>query len=107
MRGIASKTPGLAEALRRALAPLAKRIRAAFLYGSAAKRHEAASGDIDSMPVSDDLAVIADSAGAPHRCQFNLEPGTAQSSIATSRPLPDSVTYIVRMSRPPKHRFVV
>ena len=40
--GIASKTIGLAEPLRQALAPLAPRIRAAFVYGSVAKRQDTA-----------------------------------------------------------------
>lgn len=55
--GIAQKTMGLAEPLRTALAPLASRIRAAFVYGSAlaAKRQDTASSDIDVMIVSSDV----------------------------------------------------
>ena len=53
---IVQKTVGLAEPLREALAPLAARIRAAFVYGSVAKREDTASSDIDLMLVSDDLA---------------------------------------------------
>lgn len=53
--GIASKTMGLAEPLRQALAPLAPRITAAFVYGSVAKRQDTASSDIDLMIVSDEL----------------------------------------------------
>jgi predicted nucleotidyltransferase len=53
--GIASKTMGLAEPLRQALAPLAPRIHAAFVYGSVAKRQDTASSDVDLMIVSDDL----------------------------------------------------
>lgn len=54
--GIASKTMGLAEPLRQALTPLSPRIRAAFVYGSVAKRQDTASSDIDLMLVSDDLS---------------------------------------------------
>ena len=54
--GIVQKTVGLAEPLREALAPLAARIRAAFVYGSIAKREDTASSDIDLMLISDDLA---------------------------------------------------
>jgi predicted nucleotidyltransferase len=54
--GIVQKTVGLAEPLREALAPLAARIRAAFVYGSVAKREDTASSDIDLMLISDDLA---------------------------------------------------
>jgi len=52
---IARKTVGLAEPLREALAPLAKRITAAFVYGSVAKRSDTAASDIDLMVVSDSL----------------------------------------------------
>jgi predicted nucleotidyltransferase len=52
---IAQKTVGLAEPLREALAPLAKRITAAFVYGSVAKRSDTAASDIDLMVVSDSL----------------------------------------------------
>lgn len=53
--GIVQKTVGLAEPLREALAPLAARIRAAFVYGSIAKREDTALSDIDVMLISDDL----------------------------------------------------
>ncbi|MGB7542866.1 MAG: nucleotidyltransferase domain-containing protein, partial [Burkholderiales bacterium] len=49
---IAQKTVGLAEPLRKALGPLAKRIAAAFVYGSVAKRSDTAASDIDLMVVS-------------------------------------------------------
>ena len=52
---IAQKTVGLAEPLREALAPLAKRITAAFVYGSVATRSDTAASDIDLMVVSDSL----------------------------------------------------
>ena len=54
--GIVQKTVGLAEPLRDALAPLAPRIRAAFVYGSVAKRQDTAASDIDLMLISDDVA---------------------------------------------------
>jgi predicted nucleotidyltransferase len=53
--GIARKTVGLAEPLRAALAPLASRIVAAFVYGSVAKGQDTAASDIDVMVVSDDV----------------------------------------------------
>jgi len=53
--GIAQKTVGLAEPLREALRPLASQIRAAFVYGSVAKRQDTAASDIDLMVVSDTL----------------------------------------------------
>ncbi len=56
LRGIVLKTFGVADHLRTALAPLAKRIRAAFIYGSVAKGSDTASSDIDVLIVSDDLS---------------------------------------------------
>ncbi len=50
--GIAQKTVGLAEPLRDALKPLAKRIAAAFVYGSVAKKQDTATSDIDLMVIS-------------------------------------------------------
>lgn len=49
------KTVGVVEPLRRALAPFAKRITAAFVYGSVAKRADTARSDIDLMVISDHL----------------------------------------------------
>jgi len=63
LRNIAFKTIGLAEPLRKALAPLASQIHAAFVYGSVAKRQDTAASDIDLMVVSDSLT-YADIFGA-------------------------------------------
>lgn len=52
---IAQKTVGLAEPLREALAPLAKRITAAFVFGSVAKRTDTAASDIDVLVLSDSV----------------------------------------------------
>lgn len=52
---IAWKTVGMAEPLRAALAPHADRIRAAFVYGSVAKRRDTASSDIDLMLIAEEL----------------------------------------------------
>ena len=56
LQGIVQKTFGLAEPLRSVLAPLAKQITAAFVYGSVAKKADTASSDVDLMVVSDELA---------------------------------------------------
>lgn len=55
LASIVRKTFGLAAPLREALAPLASRIQAAFVYGSVAKRTDSAASDIDLMVVSDSL----------------------------------------------------
>jgi predicted nucleotidyltransferase len=50
---IARKTVGMAEPLRNALAPLASRIAAAFVFGSVAKKQDTSASDIDLMVISD------------------------------------------------------
>jgi predicted nucleotidyltransferase len=56
LKGIVQKTFGLAEPLRHALAPLAKKLDAVFVYGSVAKNTDTAASDIDLMIISDALA---------------------------------------------------
>jgi predicted nucleotidyltransferase len=56
LSGIVRKTVGLADPLRAALAPLAPRIKAAFVYGSVAKKEDTVASDIDLMIVSDDVS---------------------------------------------------
>lgn len=55
LHGLIVKTSGLLGPLREALAPLADRILAAFVYGSIAKGTDRAASDIDMMVVADDL----------------------------------------------------
>lgn len=56
LAAIVQKTFGLTDPLRRALAPLEKRIVAAFVFGSHAKRSDTGASDVDLMLVSDTLA---------------------------------------------------
>jgi len=53
---IVQKTVGLAEPLRKALAPLASQITAAFVYGSIAKKTDTASSDIDLLLISNEVS---------------------------------------------------
>jgi predicted nucleotidyltransferase len=55
LHGLIVKTVGVAEPLRRALKAKAGEIRAAFVYGSVAKRGDKAGSDIDLMVISDTL----------------------------------------------------
>lgn len=55
LRILMLKTSGLVDVLRAALAPLASRIHATFVYGSVARNKDTASSDIDLMVVSDTL----------------------------------------------------
>lgn len=56
LRGLVTKTSGIVEPLRAALAPLAERIAIAFVFGSMAKGSDRAGSDIDLLVVSDDLS---------------------------------------------------
>ena len=51
MQALVNKTVGIFSALRSALHPLAKRIVAAFVYGSVAREEETAQSDVDLMVV--------------------------------------------------------
>jgi len=55
LRGIILKTFGLADILRKALSPLAKKLQLAFIYGSIAKQEDTAKSDIDLMIISDKI----------------------------------------------------
>jgi predicted nucleotidyltransferase len=56
LRGLALKTFGVADVLRAALAPLASRIRVAFVHGAVAAGTDTATSDVDVMVLSDYLA---------------------------------------------------
>ncbi len=55
LHGLIVKTSGLLAALRSALAPLADRIRAAFVYGSVANGTDQSASDIDLMVIAGKL----------------------------------------------------
>jgi predicted nucleotidyltransferase len=63
LRELVLKTTGFADVLRKALAPLAPQLVAAFVFGSIAKREDTASSDVDLFVVSDTLT-FADLFGA-------------------------------------------
>ena len=53
---IIQKTVGVAGPLHEALRPLAAQIRAAFVFGSVAKKQDTSASDIDLMVISDSLS---------------------------------------------------
>lgn len=55
LRGIVMKTSGLADVLRKALAPLSREIGAAFVFGSVANRQDTATGDVDVLVICEHL----------------------------------------------------
>ena len=56
LRSLAVKTFGVADVLRTALAPIASRIRVAFVHGPVAAGQDKAGSDVDVMVLSDYLA---------------------------------------------------
>jgi DNA-binding transcriptional ArsR family regulator len=62
LAGILTKTVGIADPLRDALAPFAKQIRVAFIHGSVAEGRERSESDVDLIVVGDvpsaDLALV-------------------------------------------------
>jgi len=53
LRGLITKTAGVGDALRAALAPLADRIKIAFVHGSVAEGREDRQSDVDLVVVGD------------------------------------------------------
>jgi predicted nucleotidyltransferase len=102
--GIVLKTVGLAEPLREALAPLAGKIRAAFVYGSVAKRQDTAASDIDLMLVSDtltyaDVFAALETAGARLGRQVNP---TILTGTELARRIAEDSAFVTRILAQPK-----
>jgi len=53
LTGLVAKTVGVADVLRRALAPFAKRIEWALVYGSLARGEEVSESDVDLLVIGD------------------------------------------------------
>lgn len=81
LRSILRKTSGLADSMRDALAPLEKKISAAFIYGSFARGEEGPGSDVDLMVVGD--ASFADVVDAVHSAQTAI--GREINPVAYSR----------------------
>ena len=104
LASIAQKTFGIAYPLREALERLAPKIRAAFVFGSVAKRSDTARSDIDVMIISDALGyaeVFAALEGAASRLGRPVNP-TIQSTKEWSRRLKEDNAFHVRISQQPK-----
>ena len=101
---IVQKTVGLAGPLHEALRPMASQIRAAFVFGSVAKKQDSSSSDIDLMVISNSLS-YADLFAA-------LEPATVQLGRAVNptvfsekdvaRKLKDGNAFVTRVLEQPK-----
>ena len=101
---IVRKTVGLAEPLREALAPLAKRITAAFIFGSVAKGGDSAASDIDVLVISDrvDYAdVFAALQPAERRLGRTVNP-TVYSPAEWKRKRRAGNAFVTKVSRQPR-----
>jgi predicted nucleotidyltransferase len=104
LSGIARKTVGLAEPLREVLAPFAAEIRAAFVYGSIAKRSDNARSDIDLLIVSDTLSypdTYLALAQASHKLGREISPTIYKSAELQER-LREGNAFVVRVMAQPK-----
>ena len=102
--GIAQKTFAVATPLREALMPLDEQIQAAFVYGSVAKKSDAASSDIDIMIVSDKLA-YADVMQALDAVQIRLGRSinpTLYSTVELKQRLQQGHAFVTRVLAQPK-----
>ena len=101
---IAQKTVGLAEPLREALAPLEKRIAAAFVFGSVAKRTDTAASDIDVLVLSDSIEyadVFAALQSAEEKLGRTVNP-TVYTPANWRRKRKDKNAFVVKVSAQPK-----
>ncbi|MEO8009927.1 MAG: nucleotidyltransferase domain-containing protein [Betaproteobacteria bacterium] len=101
---IAQKTVGLAEPLREALAPLAKRIAAAFVFGSVAKRSDTAASDIDVLVLSDSVEyadVFAVLQSAEAKLGRTVNP-TVYTPAIWRRKRKDGNAFVVKVAAQPK-----
>jgi predicted nucleotidyltransferase len=102
--GILQKTVGLAEPLRVALHPLSRKIVAAFVYGSIAKRSDTAASDIDLMIISgklgyaDTLVALAD---VEEKLGRRINP-TIYSPAELARRIKSGSAFVKRVLEQPK-----
>jgi predicted nucleotidyltransferase len=104
LRGIVVKTFGVAGVLREALAPLAAKIPAAFIYGSLAKGTDTAASDIDLMIISDEVSysqVLEAGAQAERRLGRKVNP-TVYSPAELRKRLDDGSAFASRVIAQPK-----
>jgi predicted nucleotidyltransferase len=102
--GIAQKTVGVVEPLREALEPLARRITAAFVYGSIAKRNDTAASDIDVLVLADALdyaEVFAALQPAEEKLQRKVNP-SVYTPANWRRKLADGNSFVAKVTAQPK-----
>lgn len=104
LTNILAKTVGVAEPLRAALAPLARKIHVAFVYGSVASKRDTARSDIDIMVLADKLSyadVYAALEVAEARLGRTISP-TVQTPAEWKKKLTVKNAFTVKVQAQPK-----
>ncbi len=104
LRALVLKTVGLADVLRAALAPVARSIRVAFVYGSIARGDDTAASDIDLMVISDRVTypdLFAALEGASAQLGRKVAP-TIYSSKELARRVKQDNAFVTRVLAQPK-----
>ena len=104
LRGLVVKTVGVVEPLRAALAPLAKEIRSAFVFGSVAKGTDKATSDVDLLVVSDTLgyAEIYEAVQEVERVLARSVNPTVRTSSEWRRELTAADSFARRIEKQPR-----
>ena len=103
LAGIFRKTAGLADVLREALAPIAGKIRLAFIFGSVAQGKERATSDVDVVVVGSAsfAAVVEALSQAGERLRRDVNP-VVMTKGAFEAKLTGRDRFVARVAREPK-----
>ena len=103
LAGIFRKTAGLADVLREALAPIAGKIRLAFIFGSVAQGKERATSDVDVVVVGSAsfAAVVEALSRAGERLRRDVNP-VVMTKGAFEAKLTGRDRFVARVAREPK-----
>ena len=103
LAGIFRKTAGLADVLREALAPIASKIRLAFIFGSVAQGKERATSDVDVLVVgpASFAAVVGALSRAGGRLRRDVNP-VVMTKGAFEAKLASRDRFVARVAREPK-----
>ena len=103
LAGIFRKTAGLADVLREALAPIAGKIRLAFIFGSMAQGKERATSDVDVLVVGavSFAAVVEALSKAGERLRRDVNP-VVMTTAAFEVKRASRDRFVARVAREPK-----
>ena len=103
LAGIFRKTAGLADVLRDALAPIAGKVRVAFIFGSVAQGKERATSDVDVLVVGSASfsAVVEALSQASGRLRRDVNP-VVMTKAAFEAKLASRDRFVARVAREPK-----